>query len=138
VKLPSGLQLIRAERRRQKTREGWTAKHDDSHTDGTLMAAARCYERCAQVQAQYGEIPRRLASAYDFTPKNWPWEPQWFKLGGTAVRTLVKAGALFQAEVDRLQRLEKRATLSGVTFTEKEFAKQGVLRCAARIDDLQK
>jgi len=98
--------MIMAERRRQITKEKWAAKHDaERHADGSLSEAAACYERCARFQDHCGRFPTEATDAFKFEPLDWPWEPQWFKLGGSAVRTYVKAGALFQAEIDRILKL---------------------------------
>jgi hypothetical protein len=50
---------IEAERFRQMSAEGWTAEHDDSHTDNQLSRAAACYA--------IGNI------GY------WPWDLDWWK-----------------------------------------------------------
>lgn len=106
MKMPTGIQMIKAERRRQITKEKWTAKHDDArHADGSLLEAAACYERCARFQEACGRFPMEATDAFKFEPIGWPWEARWFKLGGSAIRTYVKAGALFQAEIDRITRL---------------------------------
>lgn len=101
--------MIAAERRRQIKSEKWTAKHDDQrHGDGTLGDAASCYERCAKFQENFGRLPMEATDAFKFEPIGWPWDAFYFKLGGSAIRTYVKSGALFQAEVDRIVRLFKK------------------------------
>lgn len=98
--------MIAAERRRQITKEKWTAKHDaERHADGSLSEAAACYERCARFQHVCGRFPSEATEAFKLQPIGWPWEPKWFKLGGSAPRSYVKAGALFQAEIDRILKL---------------------------------
>jgi hypothetical protein len=85
-----GAGLIAAERERQVTEEGWTAGHDAEHGEGVLARAGACY-------AWYA------AMGYRLTPlTSWPWDEQWWKPGDDPVRTLVKAGALIAAEIDRL------------------------------------
>jgi hypothetical protein len=89
-----GVRLIAAERARQVTEEGWTAEHDAEHGGGQLARAAACYAlHAAQVPRIDGQ---RIGSA-------WPWPGEWeFKPAEDQVRTLVKAGALIAAEIDRL------------------------------------
>jgi hypothetical protein len=41
--MKTGIELIAEERKRQIEVEGWTAEHDDEHTDGELALAAVCY-----------------------------------------------------------------------------------------------
>ena len=129
--------MIKAERRRQITKEKWTAKHDDSHDGGTLSGAARCYERCATYQEECGQFPPALTAAFSIQPKHWFWEPHLFKIGRTAIRTLVKAGALFQADVDRITRARKRAD-HRFLVRKLEEARKAVERVAAKIDRLLK
>jgi hypothetical protein len=78
--------LIRDERNRQRTEEGWRADHDDTHTAEELSKAAYCY-----------------VHALDGRRKKWPWEPESFKPKGI-LRNLIKAGALYLAENDRCLR----------------------------------
>lgn len=85
-----GISMIAAERERQITVEGWTANHDDAHSDGSLAIAASCYARAAGQNVPASWI-------------GWPWEDGW-KPSCDRVRDLVKAGALIAAEIDRLQR----------------------------------
>jgi hypothetical protein len=88
---PDGVSLIAAERRRQVTEEGWTPEHDNSHTKGELANAAIAY-------AMYANSNGHTAASY------WPWRLSDWKPGDNRVRTLVKAGALLAAEIDRLLR----------------------------------
>ncbi len=85
----SAIDDIAAERRRQIEVEGWTPEHDDSHSDGQLVAAAISYAYSGW---------RRIHT------RPWPWEPSWWK-PTTPRRDLVKSGALIAAEIDRLDRL---------------------------------
>lgn len=75
---------IAAERRRQVEVEGWAPEHDDAYSNGEMARAAYCYQ-----------VGRPLPW--------WPWAWCWWKPAGPR-RNLVKAGALYQAEIDRLQR----------------------------------
>lgn len=85
-----GIDLIKAERERQMSVEGWTEKHDDEHVNNELALAAACYA-----------VPDVFSQGY------WPptWDLSWYK-STTRIRDLVKAGALIAAEIDRLQRIE--------------------------------
>jgi hypothetical protein len=89
-----GIDLITAERVRQVQEEGWTAKHDDVHDGGELVQAACCYANAAR----YGAVPGQ-------PPHGWPWDPSWWKArSNDPIGSLVKAGALIAAEIDRIQR----------------------------------
>ncbi len=95
--IPSGADLIRAERRRQIDGEGYTPAHDAELLPGDLIAAAWCY---------LGDL---TVNGDDFTeaehfevPEGWPWEAgAWKPTPDDDVRQLVKAGALIAAEIDR-------------------------------------
>lgn len=88
AELPTGAELIAAERERQVAAEGWTPQHDAGHADGVLARAAACYA-----------IPARLRRL-----DLWPWESRYWKPSpDDRVRELVKAGALLAAEIDRLK-----------------------------------
>jgi hypothetical protein len=91
--MKTGIQLIAAERKRQVTKEGWTAKHDDGHKRFQLTRAAISY-------AQSGAD---MLATWD-----WPWELEDWKPSKEPIRNLVKAGALIAAEIDRLQRNKAR------------------------------
>lgn len=81
-----------AERQRQISAEGWTPEHDDEHGCGQLAAAAACYALSAS------GVPFELWQAF------WPWDGAWLKTCESR-RSLVKAGALILAEIERLDRL---------------------------------
>lgn len=82
--------LLATERRRQVEAEGWTPEHDAAHGDGVLARAGACYAWFA-------------AMGYRLPPlTSWPWDERWWKPGEDSVRTLVKAGALIAAEIDRM------------------------------------
>lgn len=81
------------ERIRQVEEEGWTPEHDDEHHAGEMAAAAGCYALFAHVHP----------NAAGLCPGEWPWNAEWWK--PTDYRgTLVKAGALIIAELERLDR----------------------------------
>ncbi|HEY2455194.1 MAG TPA: hypothetical protein VGI71_21755 [Scandinavium sp.] len=86
---PALLDVV-AERRRQKSVEGWTPEHDDVYQNSELADAAACYAIHAHNQGFS-------------TPAHWPWSPDWWKQSG-ARRDLVKSGALVLAEIERLDR----------------------------------
>ena len=107
-----GVKLIAAERERQVSEERWTPEHDDTHTDGELVAAARCYltppgaERNVTLEVVEAQTLVGVAAV----PRDWPWEPDAWKppRGLDRIRELTKAGALIAAEIDRLQRADCR------------------------------
>ncbi|MGT2507883.1 hypothetical protein [Cupriavidus basilensis] len=83
---------VLAERSRQVEAEGWTPEHDDEHADGGLAKAAATY-------AMHGSGTNAdwLLSYW------WPWDAEWWKPTDQR-RSLVKAGALILAEIERLDR----------------------------------
>ncbi|WP_211172430.1 hypothetical protein [Massilia forsythiae] len=81
------------ERQRQVEKEGWTPEHDDMHDSGEMAHAAACY------------------AVGDDKP-GWPWARKWWKPGSRR-RSLVKAGALILAEIERLDRAKGAAGLEG-------------------------
>lgn len=90
----NGVELIAAERERQKTVEGWRDAHDADYKNEELLKAAMCY---------LSPVNERDADRH---PSDWPWHKSWWKpTPNDRVRELVKAGALIAAEIDRLQRI---------------------------------
>lgn len=88
----SGTELIAQERTRQIEAEGWTPEHDAAHQNGELTRAAIAYAAAAV-------NPQLLHGAGGW----WPWAAAEFKPDpNDPVRSLVKAGALIAAEIDRL------------------------------------
>lgn len=89
------------ERRRQIEEEGWHENHDDGHDGGELAAAAACYA--------LWHTPRGSEALYihgrwkDIIDLFWGWDREWFKPSDPR-RSLVKAGALILAEIERLDR----------------------------------
>ena len=84
----TGQELVSIERARQLHEKAITVQRDDAiHRAGELAQCAVCYE-------QHGTEP--------LPPSDWPeqleWDPQ-----RNDVAALVRAGALYQAEIDRLQ-----------------------------------
>ncbi len=100
--MKTGIEIISAERERQMapvahwenpTGEGWTAEHDDSHTNGELLRAAICYLLHETYEAEC-------------CAGMWPWSVSWWNPSQDKIRNMAKAGALIAAEIDRLQRKE--------------------------------
>lgn len=98
--MPSGIERIAKERRRQIDVEDWTSGHDDEHDGAEMAVAAICYalEGC---RTRFSR--RRIDGMSD---KLWPWDPCWWKPTDDPIRNLEKAGALIAAEIDRLLREE--------------------------------
>ena len=109
----SGVELIAAERERQVSEEGWTAEHDDTHIVGELADAAAClaatepiFVRREQAEQGYRYVRGTLYTSpwpYEVKSPRGEWGP-WYVAGSDRVRTLVKAGALIAAEIDRFER----------------------------------
>jgi hypothetical protein len=96
----SALEAIGKERQRQIEVEHWTPRHDDEHSDMELALAAVCYALgTTRIYDRRGKRSENL----------WPWDIKWWKpsdrskIGGYR-RDLIKAGALFTAEIERLDR----------------------------------
>ena len=91
-----------AERLRQVDDEGWSPEHDDQHTFGELANAAGCY-------AWIAGLSDELRLILDAPPPIWPsnWGSDWWKPTDRR-RDLVKAGALILAEIERIDRAERR------------------------------
>lgn len=111
----TGIDLITAERQRQQDQEGRTAKHDDTHVDGELGAAAACYAMPAQArQLRAAEASGCIGSVLHAL---WPWGMErWERVADAPasdpvqarIQDLTKAGALAAAEIDRLLRSQRR------------------------------
>lgn len=93
IDLLNGPELIRAERERQVSQEGWTPEHDDTHMRGEMARAAMSYAR-----------PGVTSQTHPMDV--WPWHNKWWKPSDDPIRNLVKAGALIAAEIDRLRRAD--------------------------------
>lgn len=108
----NAIDLIRQERERQQSVEGWTREHDSEHDGGELAMAAACYAAPEPVyihrEAEIGALvnsgdrgDRRLRRAGYYHA--WPWDEEWDKRNKhDRQRQLVIAGALIVAELDRL------------------------------------
>lgn len=97
---------VLAERRRQIEAEGWTAEHDDTHSEGQLALAAGCYATVAGLHnaARLTFVGRDRDGEQTPWP-NWPWSSAWWKPKSRR-SDLVRAGALILAEIERLDRKE--------------------------------
>jgi len=101
----NGIELIAQERQRQIEKEGWTPEHDDQHVNGELAIAACCYATPIEIRARLpvcepGDVFTKLAWR-----DPWPWEAEWDKREThDRLRSLIIAGALIAAEIDRLKR----------------------------------
>lgn len=97
-----GAELIKTERQRQISIEGWTPEHDDEHSLGEMAQAAMCYTEHAMNNSYVGigNVNKYKAAP---APKNWPWGSIWWK-PKNPMRDLVRAGALIAAEHDRIFR----------------------------------
>ena len=85
---------VLAERDRQQDVEGFSADHDDSHTDGSLAVAGVCYATFAV---------SRQVNIWNLWPRSW--DPSWWKPKDPR-RDLVRAAALLIAEIERRDRAE--------------------------------
>lgn len=118
-----GWNAILDERKRHREVHGYTETHDDSHVQGELEKAATGYAR-----ADGPAAPRPADWPFDDTP-TCAWSP------GSAYRNTIKAGALYVAEADRIERRRHRAqTEAGERHFAKEFARLMALArgCAAK------
>ena len=102
----SGAFQIAAERQRQINEEGWTAEHDDIHSECQLLDAALCYAGVAGSEILQDAS---VEEARKGMLQGWPWAEKWWKPSTDPIRNLVKAGALIAAEIDRLKRALKNA-----------------------------
>lgn len=90
--------LIAAERERQITDEGFEPEGDLGYSVD-LANAAECYVWA--FVGQYGTHAVDFAEVLA-SPPVWPWEHDYWKPTGDAVRDLTKAGALIAASIDAL------------------------------------
>jgi hypothetical protein len=96
IQTTRGVDLIRIERLRQISDEGYDSWHDrELHPNGELVEAA----------ISYALQPFGLERADEAVPALWPWnKSDWKPSPADRIRELVKAGALIAAEIDRLDR----------------------------------
>lgn len=103
----TGIELIAEERQRQIEVEGYDVTRDvDFYEHGELMGAAGCYISNAlnkgteQPKFSHFKVMDPIGRYQDA----WPWDKQYDKREKhDAFRSLVIAGALIAAEIDRLQ-----------------------------------
>lgn len=96
--MKTAIELIKDERERHVSREGYTTEHDDMHRNFELVRAAICYAEPIVVRVSTSAKNSRGQTV----PFNWPfeydsWNPKTYK------EDLIRAGALIAAEIDRLQ-----------------------------------
>jgi len=91
---------VLSERERQKSAEGWTPEHDDTHRSGEMARAAASYA------AGGGLFKINLNVPLQVWPYQWEWKPT------NTRRDLEKAGALILAEIERLDRRAAKAALN--------------------------
>lgn len=102
----NGADLIKEERLRQVSEEGWTTEHDDEHPRCALVVAGACY--ALDIAGRFSNEHESWLFAYKGQAKElWPWDEEWWKPTEDPIRQLVKAGALIAAEIDRFQRQQK-------------------------------
>ena len=94
----SGAEAISLERQRQIEEEGYTPERDDRYVNSELLAAAQCY-----VELTYTLNLQEVIHDH-VVPETWPWEESYWKPSDDPYRNLARAGALAQAELDRLGR----------------------------------
>jgi len=95
----SALEDIATERRRQIEGEGWTIEHDDQHDAGQMAGAAACYALSSIMHWAAQPAIKTL----------WPWSQAWWKPKSRR-SDLVRAAALLVAEIERIDRAERRST----------------------------
>jgi hypothetical protein len=121
--MKTGIELIAEERQRQIEVEKWDYSHDEVYKNGEMVGAAACYAVNA-LNKQHGtgfarvEVHRPAESGFlsgntgdrgdrRLQPAKWvdawPWDKEWDKRHKhDKARSLVIAGALIAAELDRL------------------------------------
>jgi hypothetical protein len=118
----SGIELIAEERERQINVEGWDKFHDEDHGAMQLTGAAACYaanainKYCGKKKASFQyKFPAEINSLVNDGDRGdrkldkggwrdgWPWDEAWDKREKHDIlRSLVIAGALIAAEIDRI------------------------------------
>jgi hypothetical protein len=93
--MSTAIEDVIAERERQKSAEGWTPEHDDTHSCGEMAQAAACYA----YPTPWGVNPASETEP----PRLWPWNRKWWKPKDRR-RNLVRAAALIVAEIERIDR----------------------------------
>lgn len=112
--MKTGIELIAEERQRQICIENYDAEHDHDETAMQLSGAAACYIASAADKhleaTTHGlewELPWsrfQVRGADGKWVDGWPWDKKFDKRDKhDALRSLVIAGALIAAEIDRIQ-----------------------------------
>lgn len=99
--MKTGIELIKAERARQVSKENYDADHDDQHSHQELAMAARSYV------SHYTDRAGSDIYVNQDPPSWWPWDNSFWN-PKDPIRDLTRAGALIAAEIDRLLRIEAR------------------------------
>ncbi len=101
--MTSANDLIAAERQRQISKHGYTCAHDDAHVDGEIMHAGIAYYHHHIGRLSYD--PAGIPLGWPFPAADWkPRDPQ---------SNLARAGALLEAEEQRLLRLGQKTSHIG-------------------------
>lgn len=108
--MKTGIELITKERTRQINEEGYTLALDSLYKPGELTSAAICYAIVGGSSPRIRESVNVQASM-GLKPNGWPWSVESWKPGqdhsvNSRVRELTKAGALLDAEIDRLLNMQ--------------------------------
>lgn len=112
--MKKGIELIASERQRQIDKKGYDKDHDEMETAFQLSSAAALF--ICNAQNQYfedhthadgkGDVSRyQIREIYTRKWKSvWPWDDHDGREKADILTSLVKAGALIAAEIDRLQK----------------------------------
>lgn len=143
--MKSGTQLIAEERQRQIEVEKWDNKHDADYKEGEMMGAAGCYianalSKHRESVNHTNQSPLAKFQIYDFGELDflvnsgdrgdrsirkagwrdgWPWSIEWDKRKKHDIqRSLVIAGALIAAELDKINNVAAASPLESVVDTD--------------------
>lgn len=111
--------MVGAERLRQINVEGFVHAHDNRLGEGVLSAAADCYLYLTHAV----DAPENMRALI------WPLHPGWFKPAVDPRRNMVKAAALYLAEGERYDRMQKP--------DQAERCRLQAARIAKMIDEMQ-
>lgn len=117
------LELVAKERTRQIVEKGYTAEHDDEHTDGSIADAGACYAANNDNLWAFGEYGQTGLKEV------WPWDYEFFKKEEhDRKQQLIIAAAFINAEYDRIVRAEQKdSRCSGCNYLA---SKDGCTWCA--------
>lgn len=108
------MQLIINERNRQVEVEGYDYERDDSYVKHELYNAGLAYH--------LNDI------------RFWPWDKQYFKPTGNKINDFIKAGALYHAELDRINRMDEQPE---EIYEHKKITAWSMAVCAKKITFLR-